>query len=74
MLSTLLQSFGPFGSPPGLLVALLALAAVLLVGRFLLRLAWRLVVIGIVVVALLWLLGALGFQFGVLGTQLGVLG
>lgn len=52
-------------SPVIVLGALVALAAVILVGRFLLRMAWRLVVVGIVVVAALYVLGLLGF--GVLG-------
>ncbi|MFB6308501.1 MAG: hypothetical protein ABEH35_04150 [Haloarculaceae archaeon] len=50
-----------FASPPLVLVGLLALAAVILVGRFLLHLAWRLVLIGIVVVGVLWLLGLFTF-------------
>lgn len=52
---------GPLGSPPTLLLALLALAAVLLVGRVLMNLAWKLVVVGLVVVTAMWLVGVLGF-------------
>lgn len=48
------------GSPPALLLGLVALLAVLLVGRFLLSLAWKLVVIALVVVGALWLLGLVG--------------
>ncbi|WP_092691738.1 hypothetical protein [Halorientalis regularis] len=50
---------GPLGSPPALLLGLLALAAVIVVGRLLLRLAWKLVVIALVVVAALWVVGAI---------------
>ncbi|MFB6084524.1 MAG: hypothetical protein ABEJ94_09795 [Halorientalis sp.] len=53
---------GPLGSPPALLLGLLALAAVIAVGRILLSLAWRLVVIAAVVAAVLWVLGALGLD------------
>ncbi|WP_247009786.1 hypothetical protein [Halorientalis litorea] len=63
---TLLQTFGPLGSPPGILLTLLVLAAILVVGRVLMSLAWKLVIIGIVVVATLWVLGALGFSMGIL--------
>ncbi|WP_336002344.1 hypothetical protein [Halorientalis halophila] len=51
-------AFGPLGSPPSLLVGLVALAVVLLVGRVLLSLAWRLVLIAAVVVGVLWIVGA----------------
>jgi hypothetical protein len=47
---------GPLGS---LLVALVVIALVLVVGRFVLQVAWRLVTIAIVVVGLLWLLSVL---------------
>lgn len=63
----MLQGLGPLASPPGILVGLVILAAILLVGRLLLSLAWRLVVIAAVAVAVLWILGILGFQFGILG-------
>jgi hypothetical protein len=43
------------------LIGLIALAGVILVGRFVLHLAWRLVTIAIVVVGALWLLGLVGF-------------
>lgn len=52
-------SFGALGSPPTLLVGLIALAVVIVVGRVLLSLAWKLVVIALVVVAALWVLGAI---------------
>jgi low affinity Fe/Cu permease len=61
-----LLQLGPLGSPPGLLVGLIVLALVLLVGRLVLRVAWKLVILAAVAVAVLWLLGILGFQFGIL--------
>jgi hypothetical protein len=51
-----LQFGGLLGGPLGqLLLALVAIALVLLVGRVVLNVAWRLVTIAVVVVALLWL-------------------
>ncbi|WP_123620273.1 hypothetical protein [Halorubrum sp. CSM-61] len=43
-----------------LLVALFAVAIVIVVGKFVLKLAWRLVTIGIVLVAAFYLLSTLG--------------
>src|SRR6056297_1264752 len=55
-----LQS-GLFASQAGqLLVTLLAVAIVIVVGKFVLKLAWRLVTIGIVLVAAFFLLSTLG--------------
>lgn len=54
------MSVGPLTSPPALIGMLLALLVVLLIGRFLIGLAWRLVVIALVVVAALWFIGLLG--------------
>ena len=49
------------GSQVGqLLVALVAVALIIVVGKFVLKLAWRLVTIGIVVVAVFYLLSTLG--------------
>jgi|APHM01.1.fsa_nt_gi hypothetical protein len=59
-----LLQFGPLGSPPALLVALVALAAIILVGRLVLAVAWRLVFIALVVAVALWVL-AIGFETGV---------
>lgn len=59
-----LLALGPLGSPPGILVTLVVLALVIIVGRFLLALAWRLVLIALAVLAVLWVLGALGFSVG----------
>jgi len=52
---------GPLASPLGVLAVLVALALVVLVGRFVLKVAWRLVVIGIIVVGTLYILSLLGF-------------
>jgi len=46
-------------SLPGLLSTLVVVAVVILVGRFLLNVALRLVVLAAIVVGLLWLLGTL---------------
>ena len=43
-----------------LLVALVAVAVVIVLGKFVLKLAWRLVTIGIVLVAVFYLLTLLG--------------
>lgn len=48
---------GQFGQ---LLVGLVVVAVVIVVGKFVLSLAWRLVTIGVVVVAVLYLLSTLG--------------
>jgi len=60
-----LLQFGPLGSPPALLVALVVLAAIVLVGRVVLAFAWRLVLVALVVAAALWVLAGLGFETGV---------
>jgi hypothetical protein len=52
-----------FLSPLGALALLVGFAVVILVGRFFLKVAWRLVVIGIIVVGTLYILGLLGFNF-----------
>jgi hypothetical protein len=52
---------GPLASPLGVLAVLVVLALVVLVGRFVLKVAWRLVVIGIIVVGTLYILSLLGF-------------
>jgi|GEM_PF-259664 len=43
-----------------LLVALVVIAVVIVVGKFVLKLAWRLVTIGVVVVAILYALTTIG--------------
>ena len=56
---TVLQ-LGELASPPALVVGLVLLALVVLVGRVVLAIAWRLVIIALVIVTLLWILGVLG--------------
>lgn len=54
---------GIFASPLGqLLLALIGIAVVLIVGRFLLSLAWRIVTIAAVIVGLLLLLSMFGLS------------
>lgn len=55
-------ALGPLGSPPGIVVTLVLLALVILVGRFFLALAWRLVLVALAALAALWVLTALGFS------------
>lgn len=59
-------ALGPLGSPPALLVGLVVLAVILLVGRVVMAVAWRLVLIALAAVVVLWVLGLLGFQTGIL--------
>ncbi|MCU4801415.1 hypothetical protein OB920_13630 [Halobacteria archaeon HArc-gm2] len=61
----MLQTLGPLGSVPSILLGLLALAAVILVGRFVLQIAWKLVLVALVVVGVLWLLGMVGAPLAV---------
>ncbi|MFB6359700.1 MAG: hypothetical protein ABEH59_00090 [Halobacteriales archaeon] len=58
---------GPFTAPPVLIGTLLLLLVVLVVGRVLIGLAWRLVLLALAVVVGLWVLGALGTVLNVLG-------
>ena len=55
-----LLQLGGFGTLESLLVGLVLLAVVLLVGRLVMKVAWRLVIIAIIAVAVLWLLSLLG--------------
>jgi hypothetical protein len=61
-----LQSLGPLAEPPALLIGLVLLAAILIVGRIVMAIAWRLLLIAIGVVVGLWVLSLLGFQTGIL--------
>jgi len=65
MLTQVLQ-FGPLGSPPAVLVGLIVLAVIVLVGRVVLAVAWRLVLVALLVAAVLWVLAGLGLGVGVL--------
>ena len=57
-----LLQLGGFGTVPSVLVGLVLIAIVLLVGRLVMKVAWRLVIVAIVVVSVVWLLGLLGFN------------
>ena len=61
VIAVLLQGLGPLGSPPAILVGLAILALVVLVGRFVLAVAWRLILIALAIGIVLWILGILGF-------------
>lgn len=56
-----------FTSPPAIVGTLLVLLIILLVGRVLMGIAWKLVLIALVVVIALWALGALGTVMNVIG-------
>lgn len=58
---------GPFTAPPVIIGVLIVLLLILVVGRILIGLAWRLVLIALAVVIGLWILGALGTVLNVLG-------
>lgn len=51
---------GPFTSPVVLIGTLLVILLVLFVGRMIIGLAWRLVLVALVAVVGLWFLGVLG--------------
>jgi len=61
-----LQGLPVPGGLPGLLSALIIVGIVLVVGRMLLSVAFRIVVVAAVIVGLLWLFGALSLLEGVL--------
>jgi hypothetical protein len=69
MLNTVLFG-GPFTTPPFLVLALFALVLVLVLGRVLLALAWRVVAIALGIVLALWILGAVGIDVGAAVTAL----
>lgn len=62
MLSAVALQLDVLTQPVGILGVLILLAAIILVGRFLLSMAWRLVIIGIIVVGTLYILSVLGFS------------
>jgi hypothetical protein len=62
MLNALALQLDVLTSPVGILGVLVLLAAIILIGRFLLSMAWRLVIIGIIVVGTLYILSILGFS------------
>ncbi|QPV63673.1 hypothetical protein I7X12_03310 [Halosimplex litoreum] len=62
MLSAVALQLDVLTQPVGILGVLILLAAIILIGRFLLSMAWRLVIIGIIVVGTLYILSILGFS------------
>mgnify|MGYP001133862009 CR=1 FL=1 len=62
-----LQSAGAFTSPTVLVGTLVLLLAIVLVGRFLMGVAWKILLIALAVVVALWALGALGTVLDVVG-------
>lgn len=58
---------GAFIPPSGLVVTLVILLVVLLVGRVLLGIAWRLVLVALGVVVILWLVGAIASLLTAIG-------
>jgi hypothetical protein len=61
MLNALALQLDVLTQPVGILGVLVLLAAIILIGRFLLSMAWRLVIVGIVDVGTVYILGVLGF-------------
>jgi hypothetical protein len=57
-----LLALGPLGSPPALLVGLVILAVIVLVGRIMLAVAWRLILVALAVLVVLWVLTAFGIS------------
>lgn len=58
---------GPLTGPPVVIGVLLVLLLILVIGRVLIGVAWRLVFIAMAVIAGLWLLGVLGTVLTVIG-------
>lgn len=65
--AVVLQVGGAFTSPPVLVGTLVLLLAIVLVGRFLMGVAWKVLLIALAVVVVLWALGALGTMLDVVG-------
>jgi hypothetical protein len=59
-----LLQMGGIGTVPAILVGLVLIAIVMVVARIVMKVAWRLVIIAIIAVSVLWLLGLLGFGMG----------
>jgi len=57
-----LLQLGSLGTVPMVLAGLVLLAIVLLVGRLVMKVAWRLVIIAIIGVGVVYVLGLLGFN------------
>lgn len=56
-----------FTSPPVIVGTLVVLLVILFVGRFLIGIAWKVVVVALVAVVSLWALGALGTVLNFVG-------
>lgn len=65
--AVVLQVTGGLTSPPVIVGMLVVLLVILLVGRFLIGVAWKVVLIALAVVVALWALGALGTVLNVFG-------
>lgn len=65
--AVVLQSMGGFTSPPVIVGTLVLLLVILLVGRFLIGVAWKVVLIALAAVVVLWALGALGTVLDLVG-------
>lgn len=63
----LVLQLGQFTSPPVIVGTLVVLLVILFVGRFLIGIAWKVVVIALVAVISLWALGALGTVLNFIG-------
>mgnify|MGYP006275668121 CR=1 FL=1 len=61
LLQVPLQGPLPDGILGQAIIAIVAIAIVVVVGRIVLRIAWKLVIVAAVVVGLLWLLSVVGF-------------
>jgi hypothetical protein len=59
-----LATLGPLASPVGVVGVLVVLAVIILIGRFVLSMAWKLVTIALIVVGTLYVLSLLGFGLG----------
>jgi hypothetical protein len=57
-----LAQIGALNSPPVVLAGLVLVALVILIGRLVMKIAWRLVIIAIIAVVVVWVLGILGLQ------------
>lgn len=58
----MLLQLGGIGTLPAVLAGLVALLVVILIGRLVLKVAWRLVIIATIAVGVLYVLGLLGIN------------
>jgi hypothetical protein len=57
---SLVLQVGPPGQLPAILLGLVVLALIIAVGRLFLKVAWKLVLVALIIVGVLWLLGLFG--------------